>query len=252
MIVVVTRIKLKYRVDPLTLIEGLDLLCVLPDTPQDRIPGRALLVPQGEVHAVRSALRRMGEEVLLHAGKPEGAGHAAHPGEQICPVDGIQGKEPRQGVSGDPTPTRDSVNLLLCRWNNLLGEEAQIFVRTTGAGLSIFESRWTVPGDHIVVPLQITDGHQCERWATGSLCSLEYLLPFTGEGVEVNNWGSRFGVRKNRYSFAANCKRLHIGSSTFCIGNHCLLKFKLFSSLYSKETADTTGAKGHIVLLQIN
>ena len=40
-----------------------------------------------------------------------------------------------------------------------------------------------------------------------------------------------------------------MGSSTFYIGDYYLLKFKSFYSLYSQETADTTGVKGHIVLL---
>ena len=79
MVVVVTRIYLKHRVDPLALIEGLDLLCVLPDTPQNRIPGLALLVSQGEVHAVRPTLWLIGEDIVLHSGKPERARHTAHP-----------------------------------------------------------------------------------------------------------------------------------------------------------------------------
>lgn len=81
MVVVATRILLKHRVDPLALIEGLNLLRILPDAPQDWVPGLALLVPQGEVDAVRPAFGLMGEEVLLHAGKPEGAGHATYTGK---------------------------------------------------------------------------------------------------------------------------------------------------------------------------
>ena len=81
MVVVAARIQLEHRVDSFVLIEGPDLLRVLPNAPQDRVPGLPLLVPQGEVDAVRPALGFVGEEVLLHAGKPEGAGHAAHPGK---------------------------------------------------------------------------------------------------------------------------------------------------------------------------
>ena len=205
----VARIHLKHCVDPLALIEGMNLLRILPDAPQDRVPGLTLLVPQGEVDAVRPALGLMGEEVLLHAGKPEGAGHAAHPGKQIRLVEGVHGEQPGQGVPGDPAPTRDSINLLLCRWNNLFRQKPQIVVRTTGAGLSIFESRWTVPGHHVVVPVQITDGHQRERWAAGSLRGLIYIPSLVRKGVEVDNWDSCLKTWKNRYHFALGREGVH-------------------------------------------
>ena len=83
---------MKHCVDPLALIEGLDIFRVLPNAAQDRVSGLALLVSQGEIYAVRPTLRLMGEDVLLHAGIPEGAGHAAHTGEQICLIDGVQRK----------------------------------------------------------------------------------------------------------------------------------------------------------------
>ena len=58
--------------------------------------------PPGEVHAVGPALGLVGEEVLLHAGIPEGAGYDAHPGKPICLVDGVQGKQPGQRIPGNP------------------------------------------------------------------------------------------------------------------------------------------------------
>ena len=67
-----------------------------------------------------------------------------------------------QTAPPENTQPRSSVNLLLCRWDDLLGQEPQIVVRTTGAGSSIFESRRTVPGYHVVVPVQIADGYQCK------------------------------------------------------------------------------------------
>ena len=94
-----------------------------------------------------------------------------------------------------------------------------------------------------MVPVQITDGHQRKRWAAIRLRGPIYLLAFIREGVEVGDGGFWFDAWKNGYGFAANCKRLHIGSSTFCIGNYYPLKFVLFYSLYSKETAGTTGVK---------
>ena len=188
-VVVVARVQLEYRVDPLVLIERLDLLRVLPDAPQDRVPGLALLVPQGEVDAVRPALGLMGEEVLPHAGKPEGAGHAAHPGKQIRLVEGVQGEQPGQGVPGNPAPTRNSGKFLLCRGDDLFSQKPQIVVCAACAGSSIFKSRRTVPGHHVVVPVQITDGHQCERWTASGLYSLKYLLSLTGESIEIDNWG---------------------------------------------------------------
>ena len=79
MVVVVAWIQLKYCVDPLALIEGLDLLRVLSDTSQNRIAGFALLVPQGKIHTLRPALWFMGDDILFHAGKPKRAGYAANP-----------------------------------------------------------------------------------------------------------------------------------------------------------------------------
>ena len=186
-VVVVARVQLKHRVDPLGLIERLDLLRILPDIPQDRVPGLALFVSQGEVDAVWLALGLVGKDVLLHAGKPEGAGHAAHPGKQIRPVDGVQGEQPGQGVPGDPTPAWDSANLFLCYWDDLLGQEPQVVVRAAGTGLGVFEGGRTVPGNHIVVPLQITDGHQSKWWAAYSLRRFKDIFLFVGECVEINN-----------------------------------------------------------------
>lgn len=88
----VARVQLKYRVNFLAPIERLDLLCIPADAPQDRVPGLALLVSQREVDAVRQALGLVGKDVLLHAGEPEGTGHAAHPRKQVRPIDGVQGE----------------------------------------------------------------------------------------------------------------------------------------------------------------
>ena len=210
MVVVVARIQLKYCVDPLVLIEGLDLLRVLSDAPQDGVPSLALLVSKGEVDAVRLALGLVGEDVLLHAGEPERAGHAAHPGKQVRPVDGVQGKQSGQGVSGDPPPGRNSSKFLLCRGDDLLGQEPQIVVRAAGAGLGVFEGGRTVPGHHIVVPVQITDGHQRERRAADGLRSLIYLSHLVKKGVEVDNRRSCFAAWENRYGLIACCKVKHI------------------------------------------
>ena len=89
MVVVVTWVQLKHRVDPLGLIKGLNLFRILPHAPQNRVSGFALLVSQGELHMVWLALWFVGEDVVLHSGKPERAGHAAHPRKQIRPVDGV-------------------------------------------------------------------------------------------------------------------------------------------------------------------
>lgn len=130
----------------------------------------------------------MGEDVLLHSGKPERPRHTAHTGEQIRLVNAVQSKQPGQRVAGNPTPARDSSNFLLCCWNNFLYQESQIIVRTASAGVSIFKSGRAVPGNHIVVPIQIADGYQSEWWAAGSLCNFVYLLTFIGESVEINDW----------------------------------------------------------------
>ena len=194
MIVVITWIQLEHCVNSLGLIECLNLFRVLSDIPQDWVPGLALLISQRKVHTIWPLFRFMGEDILFHAWKPERAGYAAYTGKQVCLVDGIQRKQPRQRIPSDPSPTRSSVNLLLCRWDDLLGQEPQLVVRTTSARLSIFEGRWTVPGHHVVVPVQITDGHQRERRTASGLRGFKYLLSLVGEGVEIDNRGLCFSI----------------------------------------------------------
>lgn len=90
-----------------------------------------------------------------------------------------------------------------------------------------------------MIPVQIADGHQCKRWAAGSLCSLIYFLAFTGEGVEVDNRGFWFGAWKNGCGFAAYYEGSDTGSPAFYIGNYYTLKAKEFSALCCKETVCT-------------
>lgn len=56
MVVVVAWVQLKHRVDPLALIEGLDLLRVLANIPQGLVQGLALPITRREVRAVREML----------------------------------------------------------------------------------------------------------------------------------------------------------------------------------------------------
>ena len=58
--------------------------------------------------------------------------------------------------------------------------------------MCIRDSWWTVPGHHVVVPVQITDGHQRKRWAAIRLRGPIYLLAFIREGVEVGDGGFWF------------------------------------------------------------
>ena len=81
MVVVISGVQLKHRVDSLGLIEGLNLFRILPDAPQNWVSGFALLVPQGEIYAVGPTLWLVKKDVLLHAGIPEGAGHAPYMGK---------------------------------------------------------------------------------------------------------------------------------------------------------------------------
>ena len=206
---VVAWIQLEYRVDLLALVIRRYLLGILLNRAQNRVFGFALLIPQRKVHMIRPTLWLMGKDVLLHAGKPEGAGHAAHPGKQVRLVDGIQSEQPSQRIPGDPPPTRNAAKLFLCHRNDLLGQKPQIVVRPTGAGVRAFESGRPVPGCHIVVPVQIADGHQCKRRAAGSLRGLIHLLPFAGEGVEVENGGIWFQARENGYRFSVCREGIH-------------------------------------------
>ena len=235
MIVVVTRIQLEYRINPLALVESMYLFCVLPDTSQKWVSSFVLLVTQRKVHAVRQTLWLMGADVLLYSRKPERTGRAPYTGKQVRLVDGLQSKQPGQGVSGDPTPTRNSVNLFLYRWNNIPGQKLQIVVCAAGAGLGIFESGGTVPGHHVVAPVQIADGHQSKRWTTSSMCGLIDLLDFVREGVEIDNGGSWFSTREDECSFAVYCEGLHLGSSTFYSSNCYPLKFKVFFIVQQKN-----------------
>ena len=114
MIVVVTRIQLEYRINPLALVKSMNLFCVLPDTSQKWVSSFALLVTQGKIHTIGTSLWLMGEDVLLHSWKPERARHAANPWKEIRPVDGIQRKQPGQRIPSDPTPARNSGTFLLC------------------------------------------------------------------------------------------------------------------------------------------
>ena len=106
--------------DPLSQKVGMDRLCVLLNGFQDRIAGLGLPVPQGEVYAVRPALRLVGEDVLLETRKPQRTGHAPHPGEHIRLANGIQGEQPRQGVPGDPPPRRRAGQFFLRLRHDLL------------------------------------------------------------------------------------------------------------------------------------
>ena len=114
-----------------------------------------------------------------------------------------------QTAPPENTQPRSSVNLLLCRWDDLLGQEPQIVVRTTGAGSSIFESRRTVPGYHVVVPVQIADGYQCKWRAASCLRGLKYLLSLVGEGIEVDNRCVYFKTWENGYRFTLCWESAH-------------------------------------------
>ena len=209
MVIVITWILMEHCVNALTLIKSTNLFRALSDISQNRVAGFALLIAQRKVHAVRPTLRFVGEDVVLHSGKPERAGHAAHPRKQIRPVDGVQGEQTGQRVAYDPSPGRNSGNFLLCRWDNPLGQKTQIVIRAAGAGFGIFKGRRTVPGHHIVVPVQIADGHQCERWAASSLCRLVYLLAFIRKGVEIDYRGIGRVAGKNGCYFPTGCKCVH-------------------------------------------
>ena len=201
-VMIIYWIQLDHCVDPPCLIEHLELFRVLLDTLKNRVPGLALHISQRKVHAIWPTLWLMGEDVPLHSGKPEKSKHAAYTGKQIRLVNAVQCKQPSQGVAGNPKPARVSGNFLLCRWDNFLGQESQIIVRTTSAGVSIFKNKWTIPRNHIVVSVQIADGYQSKRWATSSLYNFEYLLLFAREGVEIDNRPSYFKTWKNGYRFA--------------------------------------------------
>ena len=75
----VSRIQLEHCVDALALVKSLDFLCILLNCFQNRIACLGLPVPQGEIDAVRPALRLVGEDVLFETRKPQGARRAPHP-----------------------------------------------------------------------------------------------------------------------------------------------------------------------------
>ena len=78
---VVAGIQLEHRVDAFALVKSPDLLCIFLNCFQDWIACLSLLVPQREIYAVRPTLWLVRKDVLLHTGKPEGAGHASYTGK---------------------------------------------------------------------------------------------------------------------------------------------------------------------------
>ena len=80
-IVVIAQIQLEYRINPLALIESMNLFCVLPDISQKWVSSFILFVTQRKVHVVRQTLWLMGENVLLYSRKPERTGHAPYTGK---------------------------------------------------------------------------------------------------------------------------------------------------------------------------
>ena len=125
-IVVVTRIQLEYRINPLALVESMYLFCVLPDTSQKWVSSFVLLVAQRKVHVVRQTLWLMGEDVLLYSRKPERIGRAPYTEKQVRLVDGIQRKQPGQRIPSNSAPSWNAGNFSLCRWDDRLGQEPQI------------------------------------------------------------------------------------------------------------------------------
>lgn len=176
MVVMAARIHLKHGIDSLALIKSLNLLRILPNLTQNLISGLVLLVSQRKIHALRPPLRFLRKDILLYLGIPEGAGHAAHAGEEIGSICGIQSKQSSHRIPNNPTPTWSSREFLFCRRNNFLRQKSQILVRTAGEGLGIFENRRAVPGRHVAVPVQIADCRQRKRRAADSPCRLENLL----------------------------------------------------------------------------
>ena len=72
--------------------------------------------------------------------------------------------------------------------------------------------RVTIPGGHVVVPVQIAGSHQCEQRVAGSLCGLVYLLALGEEGVEVDNGApaSKLGKRDTVLPFVVKVCILRI------------------------------------------
>lgn len=76
---VVDRVQLEHRGDAFALVKSPDFLCVLLNCFQNWVAGFGLLVPKGEVQAVRPALRLVGKDVFLETRKPQGTGHTPYP-----------------------------------------------------------------------------------------------------------------------------------------------------------------------------
>ena len=92
MVIVIAWVQLKYRVNSLAMVKSANLFRVLLDSFKNRVSGLALLISQGNVHMIWPTFWFMGEDVLLHSGKPERPRHTAHTGEQICLIGGVQRK----------------------------------------------------------------------------------------------------------------------------------------------------------------
>ena len=166
---------------------------------------------------VRCASRFVGQAVFFDAGKPQGAGYAGGAAERVALIQGVESKQSGQGIAGDAAPKRSCAEGLLCFGDDAGNEQPQISIGTAMEGIALRD----VPGDHIAVPVQIADGHQCELWVVGSPSGRIYLLTFARESVEIDSGCSCFSAWKNIYALFGYCKGTHPKSPIFHVYQIC-------------------------------
>ena len=135
------------------MIESLDLSGALFHRLQPGIAGPAFPVSQRKIEPFRLELHRMGENKFGQSWKPQRTGHAGSPGKKIGPVERVKGEKAPQRVSGDAAPERESGDFRFGPGHNFLGEQPEIFVRASGAGLASGNDRGAFPWGHIAAPV---------------------------------------------------------------------------------------------------
>ena len=130
--------------------------------PEDGMPGLCFLVPQGQIDALRRKHRSRPFQVVLHAGIPQGSGHAGTPGEKITPGEGIQGEQPRHGISGDGGEGGISGNAATGFRKKLLPDPGQMSVGPAGKGRILFRQSGSGPRGQIVVPVKVPEDEKGE------------------------------------------------------------------------------------------
>lgn len=232
-------VELKQRVHPLPPIKGRDFLRVLGHALQHGISRFALPAPQRKVDALRQTASAMRQDVFPHAGKPQRAGHAGRAGKDVGCAQGVDGKQPRHGIAGNPPPSRRAGKLPFREGDDFLRQEPQVLLRAAGEGAGARKGGRRVPGRHVAVPVKVGDSHQRKVRTACLAQGAQHALPLPREGVEIEHRGVWLPPGKKADAFALCLKGVkeHYGSPPLSPAARPLVRaaFDTRLSLYPKE-----------------